>query len=101
MSARTLNSRVTVLKLTPGFNPRVFELLKPEYDAVILETYGLGGVPDYGPGAASFKQAIYDWVDSGRIAVMTTQVPKRASTSACTRSDALCRTTRASSAATT
>lgn len=76
VSTRTLNSRVTVLKLTPGFNPRVFELLKPEYDAVILETYGLGGVPDYGPGAASFKQAIYDWVDSGRIAVMTTQVPE-------------------------
>ncbi len=71
-----LDDRVAVIKLTPGFDPRIFEVLKPAYDAVILETFGLGGVPEYGPDAPSFKQAIFDWVDSGRTVVMTTQVPE-------------------------
>ena len=72
----TLDDRVAVIKLTPGFDPRIFEVLQPAYDAVILETFGLGGVPDYGLDAPSFKQAIFDWVDSGRTVVMTTQVPE-------------------------
>ena len=71
-----LDERVAVLKLTPGLDPHLFEVLKPEYDGIILETFGLGGVPDYMCGGVSFKDAIYDWVDSGRIVVMTTQVPE-------------------------
>ena len=74
-----LDERVFVLKLTPGIEPEVFELLKPRYDAVILETFGIGGIPDYErttPGALTFKQAIFDWVDSGRTMVITTQVPE-------------------------
>lgn len=70
-----LDSRVTVLKLTPGLTPHVFELLKPDYDGIILETFGLGGIPEYADGP-SFKDAIFDWVDSGRTLVMTTQVPE-------------------------
>ena len=85
-----LNERVGVLKLTPGMSPRVFEVMRPAYDALILETFGLGGIPEYGPDTSamgdtacdhtcvepSFRQAIFDWVDSGRIVVMTTQVPE-------------------------
>ena len=72
----TINDRVAVLKLTPGFNPHIFELLKESYDAVILEAFGLGGIPDYGTSGPSFKGAIFDWVASGRTVVMTTQVPE-------------------------
>ena len=72
----TLNERVTVLKLTPGISPHVFEILKPEYDGIILETFGLGGIPDYADASPSFQEAIFDWVDSGRTIVMTTQVPE-------------------------
>lgn len=67
-----LNDRVCVLKLTPGMNPHMFELLKRDYDALIVETFGIGGIPDYG----DYQRAIFDWVDSGRTLVVTTQVPE-------------------------
>lgn len=70
----TLNERVIVLKLTPEMNPSIFELLKPDYDAVILETFGIGGIPEYED--ASYERAIFDWVESGRTVVLTTQVPE-------------------------
>ena len=65
-----LNERVFVLKLTPEVNPYVFELLREDYDAIILETFGIGGIPD------SLHDAIFGWVDSGRTLVVTTQVPE-------------------------
>lgn len=71
-----LNSRVCALKLTPGLTPDIFRLLKPDYDAVILETFGMGGVPERGADGASYQEAIFDWVNSGRTVVMTTQVPE-------------------------
>ena len=71
-----IDDRVAVLKLTPGLNPSLFEALKPGYDALVLEIYGLGGIPDYGEDEPSFKGAIFDWVDSGRSIVLTTQVPE-------------------------
>ena len=71
-----IDDRVAVLKLTPGLNPQLFHALKEGYDALILEIYGLGGIPDYGADEPSFKQAIFDWVDSGRALVLTTQVPE-------------------------
>ena len=65
-----LNERVFVLKITPEVNPHVFELLCEDYDAIILETFGIGGIPD------SLHDAIFGWVDSGRTLVVTTQVPE-------------------------
>lgn len=70
--SENLNERVFVLKLTPGINPRIFNLLKRDYDAVIVETFGIGGIPNY----SDFQQAVFDWVNSGKILVMTTQVPE-------------------------
>ena len=67
-----LDERVFVLKLTPEMSPCIFELLKPQCDAIILETFGIGGIPDYG----DYRRAIFDWVDAGKTLVMTTQVPE-------------------------
>ena len=69
----SLNERVIVLKLTPELQPSIFDLLERDYDAVILETFGIGGIPDLG---GSYQRAIFDWVDSGRTLVVTTQVPE-------------------------
>ena len=71
-----LDPRVFALKLTPGLDSRIFSALAPAYDAVILETFGIGGIPEQGETGPCFQDAIYSWVDSGRIAVMTTQVPE-------------------------
>ena len=65
-----LDERVFVLKLTPEVNPSVFTLLREDYDAIILETFGIGGIPD------ALHDAIFGWVDSGRTLVVTTQVPE-------------------------
>ena len=67
-----LDERVCVLKLVPGMNPELFSLLARDYDALILETFGVGGVPAYG----GFRRALFDWVDAGRTLVLTTQVPE-------------------------
>ncbi len=69
----SLNPRVIVLKLTPELQPSIFDLLRRDYDAVILETFGIGGIPAYD---GSYQEAIFDWVDSGRTLVLTTQVPE-------------------------
>lgn len=69
-----LNSRVFVLKLVPGMDPAVFGLLAPLYDAIILETFGIGGIPSYAD--ASYEEAIFGWLDAGKALVVTTQVPE-------------------------
>ncbi|WP_277259985.1 asparaginase [Olegusella massiliensis] len=69
-----LNERVIVIKLTPKLQPSIFALLQEDYDAIILETFGIGGVPEYPD--ASYKHAIDEWITSGRSLVMTTQVPE-------------------------
>ena len=70
---KTLNTRVIVLKLTPELNPSIFYLLKNDYDAIVLETFGIGGIPSYD---GSYEEAITDWIASGRTVVITTQVPE-------------------------
>ncbi len=73
----TLDERVFVLKLVPGVSPQIFSALKHGYDAVIVETFGIGGIPEYTDAQGlSFKDAMFDWVDSGRTLVITTQVPE-------------------------
>ena len=70
LSYRKLDERVFVLKLTPGVTPRTFDLLRADYEAIIIETFGIGGIPD------TLREAIFSWVGSGRILVVTTQVPE-------------------------
>ena len=67
-----LNERVIVLRLTPGLNPDVFALLAQDFDAIVLETFGIGGIPEY--ERASFERAIFGWVESGHTLALTTQV---------------------------
>lgn len=68
-----LGSGVFVWKLVPGSDASVFEALKPHCRALVLESFGVGGLPQYGNRA--FYDAVSDWIASGRVIVMTTQVP--------------------------
>ena len=67
-----LNPNVFVLKLTPGIRAHLLELLLPEYDALILEGFGVGGVPSYAD--QDFIRAVKLWTDAGKPVIMTTQV---------------------------
>ncbi len=72
-----LNPRVFVLKLIPGMDPAVFGYLKAHYDALIIESFGVGGLPCYED--ADFTEVIRDFLDAGKTIVMTTQVPHEGS----------------------
>ena len=67
-----LNDRVCAVKLTPGMSPAFIAALKDDFDAIILEAFGIGGVPEFD----EYGEALFDWVDSGRLLVITTQVPE-------------------------
>ena len=67
-----MNEKVFVLKMIPGIKPEIFDYLKAYYDAIIIESFGVGGVPSYGND--DFKKAIEEYVSEGKTVVVTTQV---------------------------
>lgn len=72
-----LDPAVFVLRLVPGMRADIIPLLAGHCNALILESFGVGGLPggDDGPLFA----AVRDWCAAGRLAVFTTQVPHEGS----------------------
>ena len=68
-----LEDRVLLLTLIPGMGADALELLKDSYQAVILQSFGVGGLP--GGGNGPFAQAMEGWLAAGKTIVMMTQVP--------------------------
>ena len=66
-----LNPRVAVLKITPGMDALVIDALRPACDALVVEAFGLGGIPEYD----GITDTLLAWVDAGKTLVMTTQCP--------------------------
>ena len=67
-----LDPAVFVLRLIPGVTAGIFDYLKEHYDALIIEGFGVGGLPDSGNGA--LLKALSAWSAAGKIAVFSTQV---------------------------
>ncbi len=67
-----MNSRVLLLKLIPGMDGRILNRMAADYDAVIIESFGVGGLPEY--GEQSFWDALKAWCREGKRVVMATQV---------------------------
>lgn len=74
---RTLNSRVALLKLIPAMDSGVLDYMADHYDAVIIESFGVGGIPTYESG--DFHKSIERLINSGKTVVMTTQVTNEGS----------------------
>ena len=72
-----LNTNVGLLKLIPGTEKALVEFMAQRYDGLIIESFGVGGLPEYEPGG--FYDAIRGAVEQGKIVVMTTQVPNEGS----------------------
>lgn len=68
-----LEERVLLLTLIPGMGADALSALRDSYEAVILQSFGVGGVP--GGGSGSFARAMEDWLQAGKTIVMMTQVP--------------------------
>ena len=72
-----LNPRFFVLRLIPGMNPVVLRRLLPDFDALVIESFGVGGLPCY--EQEDFLGALSAWGRAGKPVVITTQVPHEGS----------------------
>ncbi|MFL2104834.1 asparaginase [Desemzia sp. FAM 23991] len=73
----SINAKVGLYKLTPGAEAEVLDFMLSKKDAIIIESYGVGGIPslpEYG-----FYDVIKKWTKLGKVIVMTTQVPNEGS----------------------
>ena len=71
----TLNTRVALLKLIPGVRRDVLDYLFEKNDAVVIESFGVGGLPE----AGGFFESVREWQGRGKLAVLTTQVENEGS----------------------
>lgn len=72
-----LNSGVGLLKLIPSTDASLLDYMAEHYDAVIIESFGVGGLPSYENG--DYYRAIAHWTGLGKTVVMTTQVTNEGS----------------------
>ena len=72
-----LDSNVALLKLIPSMNASVLEDMAKRYDAIIIESFGVGGLPSYGSG--DFHETVARLTAMGKVIVMTTQVTNEGS----------------------
>ena len=68
-----LDPNVGLLKLIPGTEDALAEFMLDRYDGLIIESFGVGGLP--GGEHGEMFAALRRWCESGRLAVFTTQVP--------------------------
>lgn len=71
----TLDTKVALLKLTPGQDRAAVDFFLERNDALIIESFGVGGLPEQG----GFYDCLREWMDRGRFIVLTTQVPSEGS----------------------
>lgn len=72
-----MSDKVTLLKLYPGMKPEVLSYLFENYDIIVIESFGVGGMPH--ALMETFYGEMEKWKDSDKLAVMTTQVANEGS----------------------
>lgn len=68
-----LESAVGLFKLTPSLDPAMLSAFGNSFRGVIIEAFGVGGLPTYRKGA--YRDAVEKLLQQGKTVVMTTQVP--------------------------
>ncbi len=72
-----IDPSVIVVKLIPGMSADIFDFIADRYHAVIIESFGVGGLPYYDND--EFVEKIEKLIDKGIRIVITTQVPHEGS----------------------
>ncbi len=67
-----VNDSIVVLKLIPGTKPELVEYLFQHYDCMVIESFGVGGIPQ--TLLEVFYEQMEKWISKGKIVVMATQV---------------------------
>lgn len=70
-----LNTRVALLKLVPGMGREAADFLLARNDALIIESFGVGGLPESG----GFYHCVEESLAAGKTVVITTQVENEGS----------------------
>ncbi len=68
-----MEERVLLLTLIPGMKADILLKVMDDYEALIFQSFGVGGLPNGDNGALAI--AIEKWINAGKIVVMSTQVP--------------------------
>lgn len=68
---------VYVLKLIPGMTPDVLPYLFEHYDCIVIESFGVGGLPE--SVVDGFYEEMESFREKGKLVVMTTQVANEGS----------------------
>ena len=69
-----------LFKLIPGSDGSILKKILPDYDALIIESFGVGGIPAYVQDASpdntdnSIANALKEWRNAGKTVIMATQV---------------------------
>lgn len=72
-----MRDSVYVLKLIPGMKPDILSYIFQSYDAIVIESFGVGGLPDNIMRRFYFE--MNEWIEHGKIVVVTTQVANEGS----------------------
>ncbi len=72
-----LNASVGLMKMFPGMDAELLRFVLREKDALILECFGVGGLPGYEDSA--IVRAVEEFTGKGKYVVMTTQVQNEGS----------------------
>lgn len=73
----TMDPRVALLKMIPGTQPDLFSFLLERNDALIVESFGVGGLPSYKD--LGIEEVLLNAIDQGKTIVLTTQVQNEGS----------------------
>lgn len=65
------------IRLIPGMDPSIFDYITAHFRGVVIEGFGVGGIPYYGDNA--FEEKIAALIENGVRVVITTQVPHEGS----------------------
>ena len=67
-----LHDSIAVLKLIPGTKPKMLEFLFKYYDCLVIEGFGVGGIPE--TLKDEFYKQMNHWISKGKLVVIATQV---------------------------
>lgn len=74
---REMKSNVGLIKLVPSMSADVLSFMAERCDAVIIEAFGVGGLPVY--EHSNFFEEVRKWTRRGKVFVMATQVAREGS----------------------
>ena len=72
-----IDKNVTLLKLVPGMDSSILEFMLDKYDGVVIESFGVGGLPNY--DHSNYNKLIDKYTKLGKVIIMSTQVPNEGS----------------------